>query len=240
MPDRPRSYETFDHDAYARTRARDDYWGQVRRTVRGTPVSDEQIGLIVDAIKTALALQASDVVLDLACGNGALSSRLFDSCASLLGVDASEFLISIAKEQFESAPRFRFERGDAVAYLHTEADPQRFSKALCYGSFSYFAAPAGREALELLRRRFSHVQSVFIGNLPDRERVSAFYTDGMPMAEELADHQSAIGIWRTRDEFARLADDAGWDSQIRVMPTGFWAAHYRYDVLLTRGTPRVA
>ena len=60
------------------------------------------------------------------------------------------------------------------------------------------------------------------------------------VAEELADHQSAIGIWRTRDEFTRLADDAGWDSQIRVMPTGSWAAHYRYDVLLTRGTPRVA
>jgi hypothetical protein len=47
----------------------------VRRTVGGKPVDEEQIGLIVGAIRQALACRPADVVLDLACGDGALSER---------------------------------------------------------------------------------------------------------------------------------------------------------------------
>jgi SAM-dependent methyltransferase len=234
MQDDKSTHRKFDHDAHARTRPRDDFWGQIRRTVNGTPVSEEQISLIVDAIKASLSLQKPDVLLDLACGNGALSHRLFDACAGLMGVDLSEFLISVAKENFESAPHFRFEHSDAVAYLRAETSPERFSKALCYGSFSYFSQDAARETLCLLHDKFSHIKSVFIGNLPDKDLAASFYTQAMPAAAEIADHESTIGIWRTRGEFAELARDAGWHAQVQVMPSGFWAAHYRYDVLLTR------
>ena len=66
------------HKEYPKTLDPDDLWGQVRRTVNGKPVSDAQIALIVAAIRDGLQFSKEDVVLDLACGNGALSSYFFE------------------------------------------------------------------------------------------------------------------------------------------------------------------
>ena len=56
--------------------------------------------LIVNAVVTGLSLAPTDVVLDLACGNGALSSYLFDKCAGLVGIDISPYLIEDRSEGF--------------------------------------------------------------------------------------------------------------------------------------------
>jgi len=45
-----------DYDSHARTRPRDDFWGQVRRTVHGQPVTEAQVGMIVGAAADLLAL----------------------------------------------------------------------------------------------------------------------------------------------------------------------------------------
>ena len=98
-----RSYPA-NYDAHARSVPPDAHWKQVRRTVDGEPVDAAQIGFIVEAIAAGLDLARTDVVLDLACGNGALSSRLFDRCAGLVGVDISPYLIEIAQKDFGRLP----------------------------------------------------------------------------------------------------------------------------------------
>jgi cyclopropane fatty-acyl-phospholipid synthase-like methyltransferase len=226
-------YLEFDHDTYARTRAVDDFWGQVRRTVRGKPVSDEQIGMIVSAIRRALEMKKQDTLLDIACGNGALAHLLFGSCLGYLGVDLSEHLISVAKANFEALPAYEFVHAGASDYVRAEPRPERFSKVLCYGSFPYFSPDDAGEVLRALFEKFVNVRSVFIGNLPDRDRAALFY-EGPPDAQELADCRSQIGIWRSRDEFAQLARGAGWEVKISTMPADFYASHYRYDALLSR------
>jgi cyclopropane fatty-acyl-phospholipid synthase-like methyltransferase len=228
-----KNYLKFNFDAYARTCAEDDFLGQTRRTLNGVPVSDEQIQMILNAIISALNIQKTDELLDIACGNGALSHFLFDSCAGYLGVDLSEYLISVAKKNFEVLPDYRFSERGAVQYIRTELQPESYSKVLCYGSFQYFPAADAIEVLRTLHQKFSNVQAVFIGNLPDRERAADFYKRP-PDTEELADCYSQMGIWRTRSEFVELADNAGWTVKFSVMPAGFHAAHYRYDVLLRR------
>ena len=55
----------------------DDFWGQVMRTVNGKPVGEEQIQMIIDSVISTLEITESDVLLDLCCGNGALTDRLF-------------------------------------------------------------------------------------------------------------------------------------------------------------------
>ncbi|HXD40325.1 MAG TPA: methyltransferase domain-containing protein [Ramlibacter sp.] len=223
----------FDHDEYAKTRALDDFWGQVRRTVHGVPVSDDQIRMIVHAICSALNLQPGDTLLDIACGNGALSRLLFGSCSGYLGVDLSEHLISVAKTNFEAVPRYRFVHQSAAEYVRAEPLPERFSKVLCYGSFSYFPAADAVEVLQTLFWKFHNVQVVYIGNLPDRDRAAEFYK-AQPNTEELGDCYSQIGIWRTRAEFEQLATDAGWKVSFSNMPSEFYASYYRYDALLSR------
>jgi SAM-dependent methyltransferase len=227
-------YPVLDYDAWARTVAGDDLWAQVRRTVRGKPVPERQIELIASTILARLDLRPSDTVLDLACGNGALSARLFASCGAYLGSDKSAYLIGIARSRFESPPRRRFAVLGAAEHVRSEPEPERFTKVLCYGSFAYFSQADAATVLRGLRHRFPAVRRVFIGNLPDRSRAAAFYADRTPSEQELADPNSQIGVWRSREDFAELARSCGWHPEITAMPPEFFAAEYRYDALLTR------
>jgi cyclopropane fatty-acyl-phospholipid synthase-like methyltransferase len=227
-------YSRFDHDAHARSRPDDDFWGQIRRTVGGKPVSEEQIAMIVQAIRSALNFNSQDVLLDLACGNGALASRMFGDLKSYCGVDFSERLIDIGKKYFEKLPDFIFEKNGVADYARQEQNPRRFTKVLCYGSFAYFSEAEAQSVLKALFDVFVNVERIFIGNLPDRDRAIKFYGAEKLNPIELSDHTSQIGIWRSQQEFIDLAAGAGWHCRFSKMPEEFYAHHYRYDVLLTR------
>src|SRR4051794_1897120 len=168
-----------DYDQHARTRPRNDVWGQVRRTVRGLPVGPEQIEMIVTAIRGKLELQPDDVLLDLACGNGALSVRLHEHCRASLGVDISPYMIEVARERFETDPH-RFVTGDVRSYAENEPDALRFTKALCYGSLSYVPDPDVAALFATLRSRFTNVGRVMLGNLPDPANAALFFSRRAP------------------------------------------------------------
>jgi cyclopropane fatty-acyl-phospholipid synthase-like methyltransferase len=222
------------HREYHRTLDRDDLWRQVRRTVNGKPVSEEQIAMIVQAIRIKLQLRGDDIMLDLACGNGALASYLIDDCAMIHGVDLSEYLIGVADSQFAVPHRTTFLVDDAAHYIENEPDPARFTKVLCYGSFSYFSEADAVRVLTGLARRFVKVERVFVGNLPDARRADRFYPTGKDYCKELRDHSAPIGMWRSESELRNLASMTGWNLEISIMPSDFYAAHYRFDAVLTR------
>jgi cyclopropane fatty-acyl-phospholipid synthase-like methyltransferase len=228
------NYRKFDHDLHARTQAETDFWAQIRRTVNGKPVDEAQITQILQAICGALDFESGDCLLDLACGNGALSSQLFDRLQAYRGVDFSPRLVEVATRHFAKPPAFDFVLSGAAPYVQREDDPERYTKALCYGSFSYFSEPDARTVLEGLHSRFGNISRVFIGNLPDKDRADRFFRDGHVNAAEIKDHESAIGIWRSPQEFIELAQTCGWQASISRMPESYYAAHYRYDALLTR------
>jgi len=222
------------HKEFPKTCAPDDFFGQVKRTVDGKPVPQEQIDLIVGTIRNALGLSKLDVLLDLGCGNGALSRYLFDDCIAYLGVDFSEYLVEIAKANFEDPPSHVFRLGDAVAYASSEPQPQRFTKGLCYGVFSYFSPTQAEKLLQTLAERFTGLQRVFIGNLPDRDRADRFFRNNEDVENLLDERDSPLGIWRSKAFMKELAHKTGWHARISEMPERFYAAHYRFDVLLTR------
>jgi hypothetical protein len=65
------------HKEYPKTLRADDFWGQVGRVgVNGGLPSDEEVRLIVDSIEQGLSLGPTDVLVEFACGNGALSRYL--------------------------------------------------------------------------------------------------------------------------------------------------------------------
>ena len=231
---KPVAYDGYDHDAFARSKARDDFWGQVHRTVNGDAVSEDQITWIRDAIITGLQMHQDDNILDLACGNGALSARLFNHCRTLTVVDLSEFLISVAQEHFANPPHYTFIQNDMVDYLKNCPDYLQFNKVLCYGSFSYLSENAAVDALSILHNQYSNVHRIYIGNLPDLEKRHLFFTKSTPPYADLKKHTTAIGIWRTQDEFCALAKKCGWVPTICHMDDDFYASKYRYDVILER------
>ncbi len=225
---------TSDYHEYPKTLPPDDFWGQVRRTVNGQPVPAEQIDLIVQAVCDLLELGAEDDLLDVACGNGALTNLLAPACRNVVGVDHSEYLVDVARRNFEDAPRVTFTLGDAADSAEHEPLPERFTKVLCYGSFSFFPDATARRWLATLARRFSGVQYVLLGNLPDRDRAPAFYGDRAGWQASLEDPDAPIGIWRSADEVTALAAACGWHAHLSVMPPPYYARHYRFDALLER------
>ena len=86
--------------------------------------------------------------------------------------------------------------------------------------------------LTAVRQRFSSVTRLFIGNLPDKMLLHDFF-DRDAYAPGIEDEPaSAIGLWRTVEEFADLATSTGWRPEFRRMPASYYAAHYRYDAVL--------
>lgn len=209
-----------------------DYWSQVKRTVDGKPVDDAQIDLIVGAVCAGLHLEVDDFLLDLCCGNGALSDLFFRRCAGGVGVDFSEYLIGIAKQDFQHMPDRSYELCSANDYLEKTANPERFTKALCYGGFMFFDDADARRFLCTLRQRFSAIERLFLGNLPDKERMSSFFREGEYKPGIENDASSPIGIWRSVDEFVTMARECGWQATVSRMPDSFFAARYRYDMIL--------
>jgi SAM-dependent methyltransferase len=231
-PNKPLRFSFYKE--HPKTCAPDDFWGQVKRTVNGRSVSDDQIAMIIEAISSGLDLQHDDILLDLCCGNGALTTFLFNKCLGGLGVDFSEKLIEIAKVNFEKLPNQAYVLEDVVDYLHMDPDPLRYTKLLCYGSFAYLDPCRAEEFLRLCCTRFQHASVLYIGNCPDKEQMGTFFTDRTYVEGIENEADSAIGIWRTREEFRSIAKKAGWSATFRTMPETFYASRYRYDVILTR------
>lgn len=231
MPsDKVRDYYT----QHAMSCAHDDFWGQVKRSINGRPVDQDQIDLIVEAITNGLQLRADDVLLDLCCGNGVLTDRIFNRCSGGLGVDFVDYLIGVANTHFAHTPDRHYLAADVEQFTASAGDTERFTKVLCYGSFQYLPAESAQRVLSSLHTRFPNVERVFLGNLPDKSRMSAFYRDSVYEPGIENDNESLLGIWRTPQECTRLAESCGWKARIAVMPSGFFASHYRFDAILER------
>ena len=219
---------------HPKTCSPDDFWGQVKRTVNGVPVAQDQIDLIVNAVVAELELKQEDTLLDLCCGNGALSDLLFEHCKGGLGVDFSEYLISIANKYFSAPPDESYILQDVVEFCEHPIAPHKFSKMLCYGSFSYIEPERAELLLSLLKSNFPNLTRIFIGNCPDKNLLAEFYKERPFVSGEESDPDSPIGIWRTQEEFITLAKRCGWLARIHKMPGQYYAAHYRYDIILSR------
>jgi SAM-dependent methyltransferase len=226
-------FPKWDYKEYPKTLPPDDLWGQVRRTVYGKPVSEDQIKMMVDAIIAGLELQPADVLLDIGCGNAALTARLFPHCDQCVGVDFSDYLISVANARFSSS-RHSFLCQDALEYVAQESVPLRFSKVLCFAVFSYLSDASAQRSLALLNERFLNVRSVFVGNVPDPECATSFFKDGDSDGVELHNPESQIGAWRSRDQLTTMASRTGWRVRFQDMPSAFYQAHYRYNAIFER------
>lgn len=224
----------FLYDRFARQNGSNDLQKQVRRTIKGETISEPMIDMILDAIRQGLRLTDQDCLLELACGNGALSQSFAGSCKTYLGTDISEFLIEQAKAHFEKLPGIRFEQKDALDCLNTLPNPQQYNKLLCYAAFQYFPDAMIVAMLKTAHKRFPNLARMFIGNIPDLQKAHLFYENAMPKPAELKSDETPIGIWRTPDEFQELCLTAGWMPHFTKMPEAFYASQYRYDVILQR------
>ena len=228
------SYYNFDHEQFAKKCSDDDFWGQIRRTVNGQAVDSNQIAMITKEIIQRMQLNADDKVIDLCCGNGALTNCYANMISAVLGIDASNHLIKIANQFFQKDAKLEFVCGDALDALKSIIYPEQFTKVLCYGSFSYFDDSLGSEILKILFNDFPNVSNVFLGNLPDISRHQEFFVKKTPPMHDLKLNTTTIGVWRSQEEIADLCTQSGWSSSFSRMPKSFYGFNFRFDCTLTR------
>jgi SAM-dependent methyltransferase len=224
------------HKEFPKTVSRDDFWSQIKRTVNGQPVSEENINRIVFAIRNALLRAHGErKLLDLGCGNAALASRLFDDVDEYTGVDFSEYLIGVAREFFMHNKVKAYVEGDILDFLKSCSDCKDYTHVLCYGVFSYLPKIRAQEFFKVMVKNFPNVKSVFVGNLPDADKADSFFAKRSITDFELDNEQSPIGVWWRPSEISKIATDCGWNCYIERMPPDFYASEYRFDLVLSRG-----
>jgi len=221
------------HKEYPKTCDPKDFFGQVKRTVNGKPIPEEQIQMIVTTIKKKLDLHKNDFLFDIGCGNAALASYLFDDVKGYLGVDFSEYLIKVGKENFEK-PGFELILSDAILYLKELVINEDVTKVLCYGVFSYFSDENVNLLFDLLLQKFPNLKTVFIGNIPDRERAELFYYSDIDFSKLLDDEESSIGKWWSKTQLSKIINNDFFEIQISNMPDNFYSSHYRFDLILNK------
>lgn len=188
--------------------------------------------MIVDAVRKGLELKRTDLALDLCCGNGALSHKIFSYCAGGVGVDFSKYLIKIAEKDFARPPKIIFVLNNAIKYVG-KPKKQKFTKIICYGAFMFFNKKEAESILRSVRKNFPSVSKIFLGNLPDLSRIKKFFRPDCYVRRIETRANTPTGIWRTTKEIQKIAKKCGWHSQIRYMPKAFSGSHYRFDAILS-------
>lgn len=209
---------------------RNDFWRQVRRTINGEPIGEDQIQLIVKQVAKYLSLGDSDKLLDIGCGNGALTARFECLTKEILGIDISDYLIGVAHEYF-SSPKLAFVEQSIEKTIEGDLN-KNYNKALLYGVSSYLSD----ETLERLVTWYftrSGNATMFIGNIRDKCYADDFYKE-RKTEKELSDPTTAIGKWRTQEWFIELAENSGLQASITKMPGEYYFSRFYFDLVLTR------
>lgn len=225
-----------------------DYWKQyfrstalsdnphrkVGRTVNKQPISEEHFDAIINDISEKLALGADDVLLDLCCGNGSISNRLAPLCKTVTGVDFTEELIDDLRRNKQHA-NITEQVGDVN---ELQFDPAAFDKILLYFSLQHFSHAQATRLLLSAVQWLKPGGRFLIGDIPDSARTWNFFNTPEREAiyfDGLKNEQPVIGVWYDKMFMEKLAHYAGFsECKIYDQPEGFFNAHYRFDVLLTK------
>ncbi|QDT13556.1 class I SAM-dependent methyltransferase [Planctomycetes bacterium K23_9] len=226
--------QDFLHKEYPKQFARDEFWKQIKRTVNGESVSEQDIEQIVDQISSHLALGSRDHVLDLGCGNGALAARFFDRVDRYTGVDFSAYLLEVANEYFQPRCEVQYVEADIRSVDHYLTQASSANKVLIYGCIGYLSATDVGQLLARLRDGLPNLQNVFIGNVADQSRAADFFAARNIVEYQLDDPSSPIGVWWEQDDFIQMGSAVGFDTHCVSMPSEFYGGTYRFDVVLKK------
>ena len=221
----------YDYNEKAKTYKENDYWRQVRRTINGSPVSEDQIKLIVYQISKLLNLNSEDNLLDLGCGNGALTNYFKEKVNISYGIDSSEYLINVAKSNFQSSKNF-YEKIGIEEFIDNK-NFDAFNKVIIYGVSSFLEDNLIEKIFQFMASKSN--KKIMIGNVRDINAVDYFYKT-RPKIEELNSCKTSMGKWRNIDWFKKTASKYNLTIKTYKMPKNFYASDYYFDLIIENGS----
>jgi cyclopropane fatty-acyl-phospholipid synthase-like methyltransferase len=205
---------------------------QVGKTVNGVPITEEQFAVLVEDVRQKLELSPTDAVLDLCCGNGALTFELSKSCERITGIDFSAPLLEVASSHF-TAHGVSYILCD-VCHFPAELKKTPFSKICLYEGLQHLRIKQVRDLMVQIDNLPGPKPLILFGSVPDADRIWAFYDT----PERRADYEErklkgteAIGHWWERQLLSELMIQHGYETTFLLQHPAMHGAHYRMDVL---------
>jgi 2-polyprenyl-3-methyl-5-hydroxy-6-metoxy-1,4-benzoquinol methylase len=196
---------------------------------------EDQLDAIVQHIVNTLSLTQDDVLLDMCCGNGLLTSRLSKYCKKVVGVDFSEVLIQHARINF---PSIDFICADALQLDPNLFSVQRFDKVNLYFSFQYFDSfEKGKKVIEGVLPLLSSSGKILLGDIPDREYFFSYYNSLIKIGhliKKMLKDKNDMGKFWSEDELMVICNQLDIKGEKRSQPRQLPYAYYRMDFVLSR------
>ncbi len=197
---------------------------------------------IAEDIKEKLRFEKNDVVLDVCCGNVALTKRIAPLCKKIHGVDFSATLLKTAEKIIIEEGISNLETHLSDAMKIDELFPAgTFDKAYCYFSFQYFSPEKRELLLEKLLRVTKPGGIIFIGDIPDKTRMWSFYETKFKFYRERISHilkgkegECDLGWWVYPQEIQAWGAKHKLNVSILKQSEKLPHAHYRFDVLIQK------
>ncbi len=212
-----------------------DFLRQVGHTVGGTPYSRSEFEAMIASIRGALQLGPDDVLLDVCCGNGVVTTELAKHCARVVGIDFSAPLIDIAR-RFHGRDNVVYRRMNALAQddeaLATDGP---FSRVLIYAALQHFGPEDLERLLTGLLKHASVSSVILLGAVLDSARKHLFLDT--PEKRELyrtyrIEGRDRLGTWWDKDFVRQVCQRLGLPCVIDDSSPGRAGGHYRFDAVI--------
>lgn len=221
--------EHFDENA---SKFENSLFKQVDMTVNGKEADDKQVDLRAKRIKDILNLDKSDILLDICCGNGMVTSRYADYVSFIYGLDFSGGLIQIANK---ANKKENIEYG-VVNIVNVDYTKFKNVNKVCMSScFQYLSK---REAEEFIKNlSVLNNVSIYISNIPDVQRLWNYYDTEEKKAfyfQREKEGKPHMGTWWDKKDVERISVDNGFDCNFLAIEKDLNTSYYRFDLLLSK------
>lgn len=187
-----------------------------------------------------LQVEKEDVVLDVCCGNAALTRRIAPHCKLIHGVDFSEEMIRSGESVVRDAGLFNVQLKLMDALMIDDFfSADTFDKSYCYFSFQYFNARKRLMLLEKLSKVTHRKGWIFIGDVPDRTRMwnfyktpKQFYREKIARMIKFKEGECDLGWWVHPQEIIDWCESRRLGVSVLKQNEELPHSHYRFDVLI--------
>lgn len=210
-----------------------DEMQQVGRVQSGKAMPQELLIKIAGNIAFNLQITSNDKLLDVCCGNGALTYKIAVQCKSITGIDFCEKQIATAKLSFTSN-NIKYVQADALNFNLN----QKFDKIYLYFSFQYFETTGeGQRVIENCLRHLGKGGMLFIGDIPDAKKWLAYYNTPVKIARIL--YHKLVGrdimgkFWKEK-ELQKICKNLNVKGKLLKQESWQPYAYYRFDFLIKK------
>ena len=212
-----------------------EYLNQAEHTVNGLPYSDCQFQPMVLEICNCLDLRMEDVLLDVCCGNGVITTELAKKCRKVIGVDFSKPMLKVANQDHRPA-NVNYHRINVIDFEKiSKISYSTFNKILMYGSLQYFRKRELTILLNNILQLSADRRTIFIGSIPDKKRKWKFYRTPQKKLLYLYYKMSgkdAIGTWWDRRWIETTCERLGLQCNFQEHSIDKPVASWRFDMTL--------